>query len=61
MSLASTSSEPSPEPLFGVHDLHGQAALHVAARLGQAQVVKVSFGGLSDLLATVVAMAGLWL
>lgn len=41
MSLASTSSEPSPEPLFDVHDLHGQAALHVAARLGQAQVVKV--------------------
>ncbi|KAJ8981865.1 hypothetical protein NQ317_008212 [Molorchus minor] len=41
MSLASTSSEQSPEPLFDVHDLHGQAALHVAARLGQAQVVKV--------------------
>lgn len=41
MSLASTSSEPSPEPLFDLHDSHGQAALHVAARLGQAQVVKV--------------------
>ncbi|CAH1118393.1 unnamed protein product [Phaedon cochleariae] len=41
MSLASTSSEQSPEPLFDVHDLHGQAALHVAARLGQTQVVKV--------------------
>ncbi|KAJ8956111.1 hypothetical protein NQ318_016565 [Aromia moschata] len=41
MSLASTSSEQSPEPLFDVHDLHGQAALHVAARLGQAEVVKV--------------------
>ncbi|XP_044260278.1 ankyrin repeat domain-containing protein 50 isoform X3 [Tribolium madens] len=41
MSLASTSSEQSPEPLFDLHDLHGQAALHVAARLGQAQVVKV--------------------
>lgn len=41
MSLATTSSEPSPEPLFDMHDLHGQAALHVAARLGQAQVVKV--------------------
>ncbi|XP_076253776.1 uncharacterized protein LOC143192364 isoform X4 [Rhynchophorus ferrugineus] len=41
MSLASTSSEPSPEPLFDLQDLHGQAALHVAARLGQAQVVKV--------------------
>lgn len=43
MSLASTSSEQSPEPLFDMQDLHGQAALHVAARLGQAQVVKVSF------------------
>lgn len=43
MSLASSSSEPSPEPLFDMHDLHGQAALHVAARLGQAQVVKVLF------------------
>lgn len=42
MSLASTSSEQSPEPLFDLQDLHGQAALHVAARLGQAQVVKVS-------------------
>lgn len=42
MSLASTSSEQSPEPLFNLHDLHGQAALHVAARLGQAQVVKVN-------------------
>nr|CAI5859549.1 unnamed protein product [Callosobruchus analis] len=41
MSLASTSSEQSPEPLFDMHDIHGQAALHVAARLGQAQVVKV--------------------
>ncbi|XP_066257922.1 ankyrin repeat domain-containing protein 50 isoform X2 [Euwallacea similis] len=41
MSLASTSSEQSPEPLFDMQDLHGQAALHVAARLGQAQVVKV--------------------
>ncbi|KAJ8916077.1 hypothetical protein NQ315_010945 [Exocentrus adspersus] len=41
MSLASSSSEPSPDPLFDVHDQHGQAALHVAARLGQAQVVKV--------------------
>lgn len=41
MSLASTSSEQSPEPLFDIHDMHGQAALHVAARLGQAQVVKV--------------------
>ncbi|XP_030754817.1 ankyrin repeat domain-containing protein 50-like isoform X3 [Sitophilus oryzae] len=41
MSLASSSSEPSPEPLFDLQDLHGQAALHVAARLGQAQVVKV--------------------
>jgi ankyrin repeat protein len=41
MSLASSSSEQSPEPLFDLHDLHGQAALHVAARLGQAQVVKV--------------------
>ncbi|XP_057668460.1 ankyrin repeat domain-containing protein 50 [Diorhabda carinulata] len=41
LSLASTSSEPSPEPLFDIHDMHGQAALHVAARLGQAQVVKV--------------------
>ncbi|XP_048521478.1 ankyrin repeat domain-containing protein 50 isoform X2 [Dendroctonus ponderosae] len=40
MSLASTSSEQSPEPLFDLQDLHGQAALHVAARLGQAQVVK---------------------
>lgn len=42
MSLASTSSEQSPEPLFDLHDLHGQAALHVAARLGQGPVVKVS-------------------
>ncbi|CAG9770200.1 unnamed protein product [Ceutorhynchus assimilis] len=41
MSLASTSSEQSPEPLFDLQDLHGQAALHVASRLGQAQVVKV--------------------
>lgn len=41
VSLVSSSSEPSPEPLFDMHDLHGQAALHVAARLGQAQVVKV--------------------
>ncbi|CAH0549633.1 unnamed protein product [Brassicogethes aeneus] len=41
MSLASTSSEQSPEPLFDLQDIHGQAALHVAARLGQAQVVKV--------------------
>ncbi|XP_050314264.1 ankyrin repeat domain-containing protein 50 [Anthonomus grandis grandis] len=41
MSLASTSSEQSPEPLFDLQDLHGQAALHVAARLGQSQVVKV--------------------
>ncbi|XP_060532741.1 ankyrin repeat domain-containing protein 50 isoform X2 [Cylas formicarius] len=41
MSLASTSSEQSPESLFDLQDLHGQAALHVAARLGQAQVVKV--------------------
>ncbi|CAG9861786.1 unnamed protein product [Phyllotreta striolata] len=41
MSLATTSSEQSPEPLFDLHDMHGQAALHVAARLGQAQVVKV--------------------
>lgn len=36
-----TSSEPSPEPLFDLRDMHGQAALHVAARLGQAQLVKV--------------------
>ncbi|CAH1132121.1 unnamed protein product [Ceutorhynchus assimilis] len=42
MSLASTSSEQSPEPLFDLQDLHGQAALHVASRLGQAQVVKGS-------------------
>ncbi|KAL1502534.1 hypothetical protein ABEB36_007665 [Hypothenemus hampei] len=41
ISLASISSEPSPEPLFDMQDLHGHAALHVAARLGQAQVVKV--------------------
>lgn len=41
ISLATTSTEPSPEPLFDMHDIHGQAALHVAARLGQAQVVKV--------------------
>lgn len=41
MSLATSSTEPSPEPLFDLHDLHGQAALHVAARLGQAPVVKV--------------------
>lgn len=43
VSLATSSSEPSPEPLFDMHDIHGQAALHVAARLGQAQVVKVRF------------------
>lgn len=36
-----SSSEPSPEPLFDLRDMHGQAALHVAARLGQAQLVKV--------------------
>ncbi|XP_049824316.1 ankyrin repeat domain-containing protein 50 isoform X2 [Aethina tumida] len=41
MSLVSSSSEESPEPLFDLQDIHGQAALHVAARLGQAQVVKV--------------------
>lgn len=41
ISLASTSSEPSSEPLYDLQDLQGQAALHVAARLGQAQVVKV--------------------
>ncbi|KAI4454805.1 ankyrin repeat-containing [Holotrichia oblita] len=41
ISLATTSSEPSPEPIFDLQDIHGQAALHVAARLGQAQVVKV--------------------
>ncbi|XP_031330499.1 ankyrin repeat domain-containing protein 50 isoform X1 [Photinus pyralis] len=41
LSLVTSSTEPSPEPLFDLHDLHGQAALHVAARLGQAQVVKV--------------------
>lgn len=46
MSLASTSSEQSPEPLFDLQDLHGQAALHVAARLGQAQVVKVGFSSM---------------
>lgn len=39
--MATSSTEPSPEPLFDLHDLHGQAALHVAARMGQAQVVKV--------------------
>nr|XP_022906847.1 ankyrin repeat domain-containing protein 50 [Onthophagus taurus] len=41
ISLATTSSEPSPEPIFDLQDIHGQAALHVAARLGQAHVVKV--------------------
>lgn len=41
LSLVTSSTEPSPEPLFDIQDLHGQAALHVAARLGQAQVVKV--------------------
>lgn len=42
ISLASTSSEPSSEPLYDLQDLQGQAALHVAATLlGQAQVVKV--------------------
>ncbi|XP_044764260.1 ankyrin repeat domain-containing protein 50-like isoform X2 [Coccinella septempunctata] len=41
ISLASTSSEVSPDPLFNLHEMHGQAALHVAARLGQTEVVKV--------------------
>ncbi|KAK9876233.1 hypothetical protein WA026_012534 [Henosepilachna vigintioctopunctata] len=41
ISLASTSSEVSPDPLYNLHDMHGQAALHVAARLGQSEIVKV--------------------
>ncbi|XP_017771956.1 PREDICTED: ankyrin repeat domain-containing protein 50 isoform X2 [Nicrophorus vespilloides] len=41
VSIATSSSEPSPEPLFDLHDIHGQAALHVASRLGQTEVVKV--------------------
>lgn len=45
ISLATTSSEQSPEPIFDLQDIHGgQAALHVAARLGQAPVVKVRRG-----------------
>lgn len=40
--MASTSSEVSPDPLFNLHEMHGQAALHVAARLGQTEVVKVN-------------------
>ncbi|XP_025834904.1 ankyrin repeat domain-containing protein 50-like isoform X2 [Agrilus planipennis] len=41
LSLATSSTEPSPEPLFELQDIHGQAALHVAARMGQVQVIKM--------------------